>query len=112
MVLLARCYLLKLDWEMALKSADTALNFNKDDVKAMIVKGEALFNVCQFEHSLVFFNRARVRIHFLVVRNRETVFKVFEPLRNYYLLKPSQNKKGRKNFQLHRFLALLILTRL
>ena len=39
MVLLARCYLLKLDWEMALKSADTALNFNKDDVKAMIVKG-------------------------------------------------------------------------
>ena len=94
MVLLARCYLLKLDWEMALKSADTALNFNKDDVKAMIVKGEALFNVCQFEHSLVFFNRARVRIHFLVVRNRETVFKVFEPLRNYYLLlKSSRNKK-------------------
>ena len=59
-MLLAKCHLLKLDWESALKSADTALNFNKDDVKAMIVKGEALFNVCQFEHALVFFNRAKV----------------------------------------------------
>ena len=54
---------LKLDWESALKSADTALNFNKDDVKAMIVKGEALFNICQFEHSLVFFNRVKVQLN-------------------------------------------------
>ena len=68
-MLLAKCHLLKLDWESALKSADTALNFNKDDVKAMIVKGEALFNVCQFEHALVFFNRAKVSKHI--------IFKIF-----------------------------------
>ena len=60
-MLLSKCHLLKLDWNSALEMADMALNFNKDDVRALIVKGESLFNVCQFEHSLLYFHRARVR---------------------------------------------------
>ena len=60
LVLLSKCHLLNLSWDEALRLADKALNFNKKDVRAMIVKGEALFNVCQFEHAMVFFSRALV----------------------------------------------------
>ncbi len=60
LVLLARCHLLRLDWESALKTADLALSSHKKDVRALTVKGEALFNLCEFEHALVFFSRALV----------------------------------------------------
>ena len=51
---------MKMDWDSALKTADEALDLNKNDARVMIVKGEALFNICQFEHALVFFCRALV----------------------------------------------------
>ena len=55
---------MKLNWDLALQTADEALSYTKKDPRIMIVKGEALFNVCQFEHALVFFSRGLVRTHY------------------------------------------------
>lgn len=66
-MLLAKCHLLRLDWISALETANKALDFNKKDVRAMVLKGEALFNVCQFEHALLYFYRAQVNFASLIL---------------------------------------------
>lgn len=48
--------------EEAIKDADTALDINKHSTKAIVAKGEALYNVGEFEKALVQFERGwRVR---------------------------------------------------
>ncbi len=61
MTLLARVYLLTNDWANATAAADMVLQIDKRSTKARLVKAEALFNVCQFEHAMVHFNRGMVR---------------------------------------------------
>jgi hypothetical protein len=47
-------------WEEALKAAEAVLVEDKRNIKAVFVKAEALFNLCEFEHSLVLFHRGLV----------------------------------------------------
>lgn len=60
LTLLARVYLLTNDWGLATEAADMVLNKDKKSTKARLVKAEALFNVCQFEHAMVHFHRGMV----------------------------------------------------
>jgi hypothetical protein len=48
------------EWEQALKAGEMVLQKKPTNTKAMLVKGEALFNLCQFEHALVWFYRGQV----------------------------------------------------
>ena len=50
------------NWEEALKAAEIVMSKEPKNAKAMLVKAEALFNLCQFEHALVIFYRGRVSI--------------------------------------------------
>lgn len=59
MSLMSKCQLLLHNWPLASRAADMVLIRNKKSVKAILVKAEALFNVCQFEHSLVHFFRGQ-----------------------------------------------------
>ena len=56
----ARCYLLMGLWEHAAVAADTVLAEDKTFVRALLVKAEALYNTCSFEHALVIFHRGQV----------------------------------------------------
>ncbi len=47
-------------WEEALEAAEAVLVEDKRNIKAVFVKAEALFNLCEFEHSLVLFHRGLV----------------------------------------------------
>ena len=62
MTLLADIYLKSNDWGNATNAADMVLKKDKRSNKARLVKAEALFNVCQFEHAMVHFNRGMVNI--------------------------------------------------
>lgn len=55
----ARCFLLMGKWEEASEMADTVLEENRCYVKALLVKAEALYNTCDFEHALVIFHRGQ-----------------------------------------------------
>ena len=59
-MLLARIYILTNDWANAIAAAEMVLENNKRNIKAIAVKAEASFNVCQFEHALVLFYRGMV----------------------------------------------------
>ena len=48
------------DWKNACDSADIVLNEDKNYVKAIMVKAEALYNNTDFEHALVLFHRGKV----------------------------------------------------
>ena len=48
-------------WEEASEAADSVLDADKKFVKALLVKAEALYNTCDFEHALVLFHRGHVR---------------------------------------------------
>ena len=61
MVLLAVIYLKTNQWANATNAADLVLKKDKRSNKARLVKAEALFNVCQFEHAMVHFHRGMVR---------------------------------------------------
>ena len=61
MVLLACIYLKTNQWANATNAADLVLKKDKRCNKARLVKAEALFNVCQFEHAMVHFNRGMVK---------------------------------------------------
>jgi hypothetical protein len=58
---MARCFLLMGKWASASEAADVVLSKDKTFVKALLVKAEALYNTCDFEHSLVLFHRGQVR---------------------------------------------------
>ena len=66
MVLLARIYLLTNDWANAIAAAELALEINKKNIKAIGIKAEASFNVCQFERALVLFYRGMVNFGFII----------------------------------------------
>jgi hypothetical protein len=48
------------NWEKALASSEVVLAGNGKNIRALLVKAEALFNLCQFEHSMVYFYRGLV----------------------------------------------------
>jgi hypothetical protein len=48
------------NWENALEAAEDVLEEDKHNIKATYVKAESLFNICEFEHSLVLFHRGLV----------------------------------------------------
>ncbi|TRY76306.1 hypothetical protein TCAL_06373, partial [Tigriopus californicus] len=55
----AKCYLLMGRWNEACHSAEAVLEDDKTYVKALLVKAEALYNTCDFEHALVLFHRGQ-----------------------------------------------------
>ena len=61
MTLLADIYLKTNDWVNATNAAEMVLKIDKRSNKARLVKAEALFNVCQFEHAMVHFHRGMVK---------------------------------------------------
>ena len=61
MTLLAEIYLKTNDWSNATSAAELVLKKDPKSNKARLVKAEALFNVCQFEHAMVHFHRGMVR---------------------------------------------------
>ena len=61
-VALARCHLMMGSWGNALEAAEVVLGEDKRNIKAIYVKAEALFNLCEFEHSLVHFHRGLVNL--------------------------------------------------
>ena len=58
----ARCYLMMGQWALAAVAADTVLDEDKTFVKALLVKAEALYNTCDFEHALVLFHQGQVTL--------------------------------------------------
>ncbi len=50
------------NWENALEAAEDVLEEDKHNIKATYVKAESLFNICEFEHSLVLFHRGLVSV--------------------------------------------------
>lgn len=60
MATLARCHLVMGNWEYARMAAEIVLGVDKVFVKAIYAKAEALYNMCQFEHALVYFVRGQV----------------------------------------------------
>jgi hypothetical protein len=48
------------NWEKALASSEVVLAENGKNIRALLVKAEALFNLCQFEHAMVHFHRGLV----------------------------------------------------
>ena len=57
MLAAAKCHTLQGEWESALKAAEYVLDKEPKNPKAILVKSEGLFNLCQFELALVFFHR-------------------------------------------------------
>ena len=55
----AKCYLLMGKWLEASKAADVVLKVDKKYYKALLVKAEALYNTCYFEHAAVLFHRGQ-----------------------------------------------------
>ena len=49
------------NWEAALGSAEHVLTKEPKNTTAIFIKGEALFNLCDFEHALLHFTRGQVR---------------------------------------------------
>ena len=56
----AICHKRMCQWPEALEKADKVLALNSKFVRAILLKAEALFNLCRFEHSLVLFHRGKV----------------------------------------------------
>ena len=48
------------NWEAALASAEIVLQKLPKDAKSVLIKAEALFNLCEFEHALLHFFRGQV----------------------------------------------------
>ena len=69
---------------------------------------------CKFWWIPVLFAKQFSKLHFKNSLGKFRFRHISKHWRTFYfpVLKPSQNEKGRKIFHLHRFLALLILTRL
>ncbi len=55
----AKCHLKLGNWSAAIRAAEMVISMDKKCAKAILVKAEALFNICQFEHALVFFYRGQ-----------------------------------------------------
>nr|XP_018903410.1 PREDICTED: tetratricopeptide repeat protein 25 [Bemisia tabaci] len=53
----SKCYLLLGEPKLALSDAETALSIDKNFIKAIFQKGEALYHLGNFEHSLMFYHR-------------------------------------------------------
>ncbi len=56
----ARCLLLMGQWKSASMAADAVLDSDRLFLRAMLIKAEALYNTCDFEHALVLFHRGRI----------------------------------------------------
>ena len=61
MTVLAKCHLMMGHWIDAMKAAEIVLAKEKRNVGALLVKAEALYNTCFFEHALVLFHRGKVQ---------------------------------------------------
>jgi len=59
-VALARCHLMMGNWTQAVESAEVVLDEDRHNIRAIFVKAESKFNLCEFEHSLVLFHRGLV----------------------------------------------------
>ena len=57
---LAKCHLLMGHWMDALKAAEIVMKRDRKNTLAILVKAEALYNTCFFEHALVLFHRGNV----------------------------------------------------
>ena len=55
-----RCHARMGNWEAALGSAELVLKKEAKNPGAVLIKAEALFNLCDFEHSLLHFCRGQV----------------------------------------------------
>ena len=53
------------NWEAALASAEIVLQKLPKDAKSVLIKAEALFNLCEFEHALLHFFRGQVNYYVL-----------------------------------------------
>ena len=61
LTVLAKCHLMMGHWIEAMKAAEIVLAKDKSNVSAILVKAEALYNTCFFEHALVLFHRGKVQ---------------------------------------------------
>ena len=59
LTVLAKCHLSMGHWMDAMKSSEIVLSRDKNNVAAILVKGESLYNTCFFEHALVLFHRGK-----------------------------------------------------
>jgi hypothetical protein len=59
MASLARCHLLMGHWVDAMKAAEIVMSQDRKNILAILVKAEALYNSCFFEHALVMFYRGQ-----------------------------------------------------
>ena len=66
-------------WQNALDGAQEVLNDDKRNIKSIYVKAESLFNMCEFEHSLVLFHRGLVSklLSFLVILSKVCIYRRF-----------------------------------
>ena len=88
MVLLSKIYLLSNDWGNAIGAADLVLEVEKKNTKAIHIKAEAMFNVCQFEKALVHFYRGMVSSVWLYSK---TSFGKIKFLQAYSTVKEQKN---------------------
>ena len=59
-----RCHSKMGNWEAALGSAEFVLSKDPKNPGAILIKAEALFNLCNFEHALMHFYRGQVIVPF------------------------------------------------
>ena len=59
-----RCHSKMGNWEAALGSAEFVLSKDPKNPGAILIKAEALFNLCNFEHALMHFYRGQVMVPF------------------------------------------------
>lgn len=57
---LAKCHLLMGHWTEAMKAAEIVMSKDKNNTGAILVKAEAFYNSCYFEHALLLFHRGKV----------------------------------------------------
>ena len=87
-----RCHSKMGNWEAALGSAEHVLTKEPKNTTAIFIKGEALFNLCDFEHALLHFTRGQVRsmqyiFNYLhTLEGKKILVKLLTPKSRYYLL--------------------------
>lgn len=59
MLTAAKIHQMQGNWEAALKAAEYVLDAEPRNIKAILIKAEGLYNMCQFELALVFFHQGQ-----------------------------------------------------
>ena len=80
-----RCHSKMGNWEAALGSAEHVLTKEPKNTTAIFIKGEALFNLCDFEHALLHFTRGQVRSMQYIFNYRIFVITTRRTIRNFIL---------------------------